>query len=102
PLRMSAGFGNLLTLVLLTGVAVFAVRFLLRRFGPGPTGRNTPLAPQGMQYAGAGIPGAFGSGSAVRGTPEASLAATPAAAASSLPPGFDAPAFERIAKLIFI
>jgi len=55
-----------------------------------------------MQYAGAGIPGAFGSGSAVRGTPEASLAAAPAAAASSLPPGFDAPAFERIAKLIFI
>ena len=101
-LGMSAEFGSLLTMVLLAAVAVFAVRFLLRRFGPGATGRNTPLAPQGMQYAGAGVPGAFGSDSAVRGTPETSLAATPAAAASSLPPGFDAPAFERIAKLIFI
>jgi predicted lipid-binding transport protein (Tim44 family) len=30
------------------------------------------------------------------------LAATPAPVASSLPAGFDAPAFERIAKLIFI
>jgi predicted lipid-binding transport protein (Tim44 family) len=109
-LGMSAEFGSLLTMVLLAAVAVFVVRFLLRRFGPGAASRNT-TAPQGMQYAGAAFPGAhvpperrapaYGPGGASQGAAE-SLAATPAAAAGSLPAGFDAPGFERIAKLIFI
>jgi predicted lipid-binding transport protein (Tim44 family) len=54
-----------------------------------------------MQYAGAGpslnSAPAFGSGAAAPAGVEPGLAA-----ASSLPAGFDAPAFERIAKLIFI
>jgi predicted lipid-binding transport protein (Tim44 family) len=110
-LGMSAEFGSLLTMVLLAAVAVFVVRFLLRRFGPGAASRITPPAPQGMQYAGAAFTGAhvpperapaYGSGGASQGAAETSLAATPAAAAGSLPAGFDAPGFERIAKLIFI
>ncbi|WP_372524855.1 Tim44 domain-containing protein [Piscinibacter sp.] len=111
-LGMGAEFANILTMVLLAAVAVFVLRFLLRRFGPGAASRNTALAPQGMQYAGAGFPGAgvppqrgapvYGSGSPIQGAVEPSFAVPPAAAASSLPPGFDAPAFERIAKLIFI
>ena len=40
-LGMSAEFGSLLTMVLFAGVAVFLVRFLLRRFGPSAVNRNT-------------------------------------------------------------
>ncbi len=110
-LGMSAEFGSLLTMVLFAVVAVFLVRFLLRRFGPNAGNRHAMSAPQGLQYAGAQIPGAharpesasaFGSGGTAQSASQTSLAATPAAAASSLPPGFDGPAFERIAKLIFI
>jgi predicted lipid-binding transport protein (Tim44 family) len=107
-LGMSAEFGSLLTMLLFAMVAVFAVRFLLRRFGPGAVNRNSMSAPHGLQYAGAGLQDAharadrtpaFGSG----GNAQASSAAGVAAAApGSLPPGFDAPGFERIAKLIFI
>jgi predicted lipid-binding transport protein (Tim44 family) len=105
-LGMGAEFGSLLTMMLFAMVAVFAVRFLLRRFGPGAVNRNTMSAPQGLQYAAAGLQGAhsrpertpaFGSSDS-----QASIAMTPAAAPGSLPPGFDGPGFERIAKLIFI
>jgi predicted lipid-binding transport protein (Tim44 family) len=113
-LGMGEAFGNFLMMALLAVAAVFAIRFLLRRFGPA-AGRGAAMAaPQGMQFAGAGAPTpassaptGFGSGSA--GTPERGLAATsvveaPATvnAAPSLPAGFDGAAFERIAKLIFI
>lgn len=103
-LGMGAEFGNLLTMLLLAGVAVFAVRFLLRRFGPAAANRGPRLAPAGMAYTGSAAPErqspAFGSGSATAGAAAAGLAT--AAAPSRLPPGFDVPAFERIAKLIFI
>ncbi len=98
---MGAEMGNILTMILLAVAAVFLVRFLMRRFGPQAAANN---APQGMQFAGAGpslnnnAP-AFGSGSAAApvGAVEPGLAPV-----SNLPAGFDAPAFERIAKLIFI
>ena len=92
-LGMGAEFGNILMLVLLAGVAFVAIRFLMRRFSPGAA------APQGMQYAGAGapltptMPAPQGFGSTPTAQP---------AAATQLPPGFDADAFERIAKMIFI
>ena len=96
---MGAEMGSILTMLLVAGAAFFVIRFLMRRFGPGAAQRN-----QGMQYAAAGpapfghnAP-AFGSGSAAQGGNEPSLAAP----VSNLPAGFDAPAFERIAKLIFI
>ena len=110
-------FASLLTMVLLAAIAVFVVRFLLQRFGSGAASRRATSPPQGLQGASAGFAGAavstqrtllsdgvlsYGGGSAVRGGVTPSLAAPPAAAATSLPPGFDAQAFERIAKLIFI
>jgi len=105
-LGMGAEFGNMLTMLLLAGVAVFAVRFLLRRFGGKVPNRGPRLAHAGMPYAGEEQPHrqtpAYGSGTASAGGAGASLAAAPAATPSRLPPGFDAPAFERIAKLIFI
>ena len=97
---LGAGLGNFLTILLVALLAFVAIRFLLRRFGP-------RQAPGGMQFAGA--PGAYAppaqpsafpwgrGGDATAGSSAA--AATPAPA---LPAGFDAPAFERSAKLIFI
>lgn len=98
---MGGEMGSILTMVLLAAAAVFVIRFLLQRFGPGAANRNA-----GMQYAAAGSAPqfgnapAFGSGSGPQGGTEPSFAA--ATQASHLPAGFDAPAFERIAKLIFI
>jgi predicted lipid-binding transport protein (Tim44 family) len=100
---MGAEFGNFLTIALLVLVGVVAIRFLLARFGPAAQ-RSPALAPQGMQYAGAGasaggnlpIPMATPSSSA--GSP--SFATAPAA--PTLPAGFDSAGFERIAKMIFI
>jgi predicted lipid-binding transport protein (Tim44 family) len=96
-LGFGEAFGNILTMLLLAGVALFAIRFLLRRFGP-----KTAAAGNGnLQFAGAGAamqparlePRAFDGASAP-------VAATSAAA--SLPASFDAAGFERIAKMTFI
>ncbi len=96
-LGMGAELGNIVMLVLLLVVGFVAIRFLMRRFGPGA---GASVAP-GMQYAGAGVeaplppaallPQGFGASTG-----------TPAAAVSQLPAGFDAAGFERIAKMIFI
>ena len=94
---MGAGFGNILMLVLLAGVAFVAIRFLMRRFGSGAASGGS----QGLQFAGAGapmaaatvIPQSFGSGPALASQP---------ATATHLPAGFDPAGFERIAKMIFI
>lgn len=94
---MGGDFANMLTMVLLAGAAFFVIRFLLRRFAPGAASGNRMVAPQGLQFAGAGGAGFLAPGP----TTEPSLAAPPAVP-SSVPPGFDAPAFERVAKLIFI
>ena len=102
-LGMGEAMGNILTMILLAVAAVFLVRFLMRRFGPKAAANG---APQGMQFAGAGpslnnVPNApaFGSGSAAAPTGITEPAMAPV---GNLPEGFDAPAFERIAKLIFI
>jgi len=83
-------------MLLLAGVAFFAIRFLLRRFAPQAASRQG-----GMQFAGvpAGAapaparlePHAFGSGGVAAAAPTASV-----------PAGFDAEAFARVAKMIFI
>src|SRR4029453_8951901 len=50
-LGLGAEFGNILMMVLIGVVAIVAIRFLLRRFGPNPAATRTP---QGLQFAGAG------------------------------------------------
>lgn len=100
-LGFGAEFGNLVTLLLLGVVAFVAIRFLLRRFAPAAT----PQRPQGLQFAGAGGVGSAapdGAGPAVTATAAGTGSASPATPTPSLPPGFDAAGFERIAKLIFI
>jgi predicted lipid-binding transport protein (Tim44 family) len=105
---------SILTMVLLGVAALFLVRFLMKRFGPGAANANRnqrmQLAPAGASPFGNNAP-AFGSGSgsgsAAPVDTELKLAAVPAIGANdvaqhALPEGFDAPAFERIAKLIFI
>jgi predicted lipid-binding transport protein (Tim44 family) len=101
-LGLGEAFGNILTLLLLAGVAFFAIRFLMRRFGP----QAAPRAGN-LQFAGAGAgagatpspvrfePNAFGSGGVAPAT-------TAPVAAPSVPADFDTEAFARIAKMIFI
>lgn len=90
---MGAEMGSIVTMLLFALVAVFAIRFLMRRFMPGAAGTSPALAtPNGMPFSGSAAPaaGALASGVA------------PTASASHVPAGFDAPGFERIAKMIFI
>ncbi len=117
-LGLGAEFANIIMMALLAVVAFVAIRFLLRRFGPQARGAN---ASQGLQFAGAGAPADGATGLAPAETrlpggssttwgpgavaPEQSAAASfaaPASRAASLPANFDAEAFERIAKMIFI
>ena len=110
-LGMGEAFGNFLMLALLAVAAVFLIRFLMKRFGPAAQ-RNA--APQGMQFAGAAagagaaalpLPasGATGSGWGQANAPLALSVDEPAAVRTvQLPADFDASAFERIAKMIFI
>jgi predicted lipid-binding transport protein (Tim44 family) len=111
-LGLGEAFGNFLMMALLAVAAIFLVRFLMRRFGSNTAHRSpATAAPQGMQFAGIPMPRdgnapGFGSGSAnapfTSATAHASSTATDTSRAQGLPAGFDAPAFERIAKLIFI
>ena len=117
-LGFGAEFGNIVMLLLLAVAGFFLVRFLMRRFMPS----NPAAANGGMQLAGAGAPapkapvsfaderpaqfrGLQTGGDAPREQASASgplAAAAAPVAAASLPADFDAPAFERIAKMIFI
>jgi predicted lipid-binding transport protein (Tim44 family) len=86
-------------LVLLAVVAIAVVRFVMRRFAPAP-------GAGAIQYAGAGAPieqpqAAFGSGAAAAASAGA-FATSAATSPPHLPADFDAAAFERIAKMIFI
>ena len=99
-LGFGAAFGNLVTLLLLGVIALVAIRFVMRRFAGAPAG-------SGPQLAG-GVPAGWSSGasapanaSSAAGVADATGTAA-AAATTVLPAGFDAAAFERIAKLIFI
>jgi predicted lipid-binding transport protein (Tim44 family) len=103
-LGFGAEFGNIVMLVLLALVAVVAIRFVMRRFAPTQAG-----ASRGLQFAGAGasstIPATtFGAGAAAVATAAPLLDVSPPAgtAAPRLPADFDAPGFERLAKMIFI
>ncbi len=117
-LGLGAEFGNILMMVLLAAAAFFVVRFLMRRFMPS----NPTTAGGGMQLAGAGAPlpkapasfvderpaqfrgqpiGDAGSPGQASGSGPLAAAGAPMAA-TSLPADFDAPAFERVAKMIFI
>jgi predicted lipid-binding transport protein (Tim44 family) len=87
-LGMGAAMGNIIMLVLLALVGFAALRFVMARMSRGMPAMATPN-------------GAAAGGPVWNLPPTA--AATPAAAFSApLPPGFDAPGFERIAKMIFI
>ncbi|MEO5844101.1 MAG: Tim44-like domain-containing protein [Caldimonas sp.] len=117
-LGMGAEFGNIIMMALMAVAAFFLVRFLMRRFMPSAG----VSANGGMQLAGAGAPlpkapvtfpderpaqfrGLQPGGDSAREQPAASAPVAAMAApvaAASLPAGFDAPAFERIAKMIFI
>ena len=107
---MGAEFGNILMIVLLGIVAIVAIRFLFRRFGPTPVASPALATPGGMQYAGpASLSGPGpqadslgGPGSSSTAFAPQAIVAAPVAAVASLPAGFDAPGFERIAKMIFI
>jgi len=94
---MGAGMGNFFTLLLMAGLAFFVIRFLMRRFAPS---RNA--APAGMQFAGAGAPVPPTAAYQPAGALPAASATVLPLQSSHLPAGFDAPAFERIAKMIFI
>jgi predicted lipid-binding transport protein (Tim44 family) len=91
---MGAEMGSIVTMLLFAALAVFAIRFLMRRFMPGAAGASPALAtPNGMQFSGA-------EPAAAAATTRPSWTAP--APVSALPAGFDAPAFERVAKMIFI
>jgi predicted lipid-binding transport protein (Tim44 family) len=103
-LGMGAEFGNIIMMVLLAVVAFVAIRFVMSRFARG-SAQPAMATPNGMQFAGA-TPQPVASGSGSGGSPAAPAAAllpvAAVAAAATLPAGFDAPAFERIAKMIFV
>ena len=104
---MGGDLGNIVTMVLFALLAVFAIRFLMRRFMPGMASGVQPAmatanatqssTPNAMQFNGAAPAAPVVPASSNWVAPAAA-----AAAASALPAGFDAPAFERIAKMIFI
>ena len=93
---MGDAMGNIVTMLLFAAVAVFAIRFLIRRFAPG-NGASMATA-NGAPFARAVDTDRHTFDAAPAGV----LPAAPVAAAHTLPADFDAPAFERIAKLIFI
>jgi predicted lipid-binding transport protein (Tim44 family) len=103
-LGFGEGLANFMMLALMAIAAFFVIRLLMRKFGPQPAANARD---NGMQFAGAGahgqnlnIPASSGSGGFQQNAPQSFAA--PQAAALNLPAGFDAAAFERIAKMIFI
>jgi predicted lipid-binding transport protein (Tim44 family) len=100
---MGGDLGNIVTMVLFALIAVFAIRFLMRRFMPGAAPATAMAMPNAMPFSGT-APAATAAPAAPVSpvSPASSGWVAPAAAASALPAGFDAPAFERIAKMIFI
>ncbi|HSW24811.1 MAG TPA: TIM44-like domain-containing protein [Burkholderiaceae bacterium] len=104
------GLANFVMLALLAIIAVVAVRWVMRRFAGNGNRAATPFA---MAGAGAGSGSSMPTPATAARTmlpPEPAsprIAALPAAGAlqtaqPSLPADFDAAAFERIAKMIFI
>lgn len=114
---MGEGLSSFITILLVAGLAFFALRFLLQRFGPGRQASGASGL-QGMAYAGAGAGAGAGAAAGLSGTAPAfpprghidelpgatgsSALASPAAAGSIPLAGVDTAALERAAKLIFI
>ena len=93
---MGGELANTMMIVLLAVAAFAAVRFVMRRMSAG-SGNGARLAGAGAPFGAAGFP-------APARALEPMAAAAPIAVgqAPALPAGFDAIAFERVAKLIFI
>lgn len=101
---MGEQMGNIIMMFLVAAVAMVALRWLMQRFAPArqpalatpvPSGAGVPQERTMYQPA----PANSAEAPILSGPSFASVAA---GAPSSLPAGFDVPAFERIAKLIFI
>jgi predicted lipid-binding transport protein (Tim44 family) len=114
-LGFGAEFGNIVMLLLLGIVAIVAIRFVMSRFASGrsaPDLRFASAGPSSAAFPGFASGGSAGgssnglgnAGSAAALAPTGLLAspATSAASASRWPADFDAAAFERVAKMIFI
>jgi predicted lipid-binding transport protein (Tim44 family) len=103
-LGLGEGFANVLMLLLLAGAAFVVIRLLLRRFAPQPAHGGTSAGGMRFAPAGAGHQGQLPAIEPRLGASSGSAApiAPVAATAPSLPAGFDAAAFERVAKLVFI
>jgi predicted lipid-binding transport protein (Tim44 family) len=116
---MGEAMGNFLMIALLAMVAIFAVGWLMRRFGPKPPQPNLAYSnasvgqPGGSPWANRQAEPSFQPAAQPVGTNFNALntgAATGAMAAGEsgalapavLPPGFDRAGFERIAKTLFI
>ena len=89
---MGGEFGSIITMMLIGLLAVFAIRFLMRRFAGG-SASPAMATPNGMT---------FNASPSSMAPLAASSAAAASTASNNLPSGFDAPGFERIAKMIFI
>lgn len=117
-LGLGAELANFVMLALLAVAAFFVVRFLMARFAGN---RGNPRGAGGMRYAEAGAGASVNPTGRLRdpqqaqrsdlqrsalpeiGSGASTLApAMAGGAATSLPPGFDAAEFERIAKMLFI
>ena len=98
---MGEGLANIMTMLLVAGVAFFVIRWLMGRFA---ASRSQPA----LAGASAGVDAPMARSAYTGAAPDAVLAAAAAssapvlAAASRAPEGFDVAAFERTAKLIFI
>jgi predicted lipid-binding transport protein (Tim44 family) len=110
-LGMGEGLANVVMLMLLAMVAFVGIRWLMRRFaGNGASGTRLATAGAGGFATGSGSSGlpvqrtAWSPGASTAAPQLAPQSATPALAASqpTLPADFDAAAFQRIAKMIFI
>lgn len=104
-LGMGEAFANIVMIALLAILAVVVLRFVMRRMAGGAAPSRTPYA---MAGAGAGT-GQPAAGAVARqslplqpGATSGASAGAVATTTSALPAGFDAEAFERIAKMIFI
>jgi predicted lipid-binding transport protein (Tim44 family) len=89
---MGAAMGNIVMLLLLAVVAFAVLRFVMARFSRGMPSMATPNGASARGPVWDVLPAAL----------PAPVQMAFAAPAAALPLGFDAPAFEHIAKLIFI
>ena len=93
---MGEGMGNILMMALLAMAAVFVFKLLFARKAPP---QAAPYSPEPLQYAGAGNPAMTPVSPAV---PQSGSAAPAVVLATSIPAGFDAEGFVRIAKVNFV